>query len=439
MSDLPRKAVIRTAKLASLPLGVAGRATIGLGRRLGGHPAEVVAEQIQQRTAEQLFRVLGELKGGALKFGQALSIAEAAMPEHLAAPYRATLTRLQEAAPPLPAASVHRVLAEALGRNWSTRFHSFDDTAAAAASIGQVHRAVWRDGRPVAVKIQYPGAGPALLSDLNQIARLGRLLGAVLPGLDAKPLLDELKARVAEELDYELEAQAQDRFALAYAADPDITVPRVVAVAPGVLVSDWIEGTPLSTVIASGSPDERNRAGLLLVRLLFSGPRRAGMLHADPHPGNFRLLQDGRLGVLDFGAVNRLPHGLPDPIGRLLRVALGGDAAALLEGLREEGFVRPGARVEAQRLLDYLLPFVEPLTAPSFRFSRTWLRGQAGRVADPRSSGYTTGLQLNLPPSYLLIHRVWMGGVGVLCQLGAEAEWGKEISRWLPGFAEPAA
>ncbi|HWH01048.1 MAG TPA: AarF/UbiB family protein, partial [Pilimelia sp.] len=161
MSDIPRRAVTRSAKLAGLPLGVAGRATIGLGKRLGGRPAELVAAELQARTAEQLFQVLGQLKGGAMKMGQALSVFEAALPEDVAAPYRAALTKLQEAAPPLPATTVHAVLAKELGPDWRERFTHFDDTPAAAASIGQVHRAVWADGREVAVKIQYPGAGPA--------------------------------------------------------------------------------------------------------------------------------------------------------------------------------------------------------------------------------------------------------------------------------------
>ncbi|MDI5942514.1 AarF/UbiB family protein, partial [Micromonospora sp. DH15] len=193
MTDIPRRAVSRTAKLAALPLGFAGRTVLGMGKRVTGLASDVISAEIQQRTAEQLFSVLGQLKGGAMKFGQALSVFEAALPEEIAAPYRQALTKLQEAAPPLPAATVHRVLAEQLGPAWRERFVSFDDTPAAAASIGQVHRAVWRDPddgapRDVAVKIQYPGAGDALLADLKQLSRLGGMFRAIQPGLDVKPL-----------------------------------------------------------------------------------------------------------------------------------------------------------------------------------------------------------------------------------------------------------
>src|ERR1700721_1414331 len=177
VSDLPRWAFTRTAKLATLPVGLAGRPALGLGKRIGGPPAEIVANEIQQRTAEQIFRVLGELKGGAMKLGQALSIFEAALPPELAGPYRATLTKLQESAPPLPARTVHQVLARELGEDWRDNFTEFNDTPAAAASIGQVHKAVWRDGRRVAVKIQYPGAGRALIGDFNHLTRAGGRFG----------------------------------------------------------------------------------------------------------------------------------------------------------------------------------------------------------------------------------------------------------------------
>jgi predicted unusual protein kinase regulating ubiquinone biosynthesis (AarF/ABC1/UbiB family) len=434
VTDLPRRAVTRTVKLAGLPIGYAGRATIGFGKRIGGRPAEIVAAEVQARTAEQLFRVLGELKGGAMKFGQAMSVFEAALPENLAGPYRETLTRLQEAAPPLPSRTVHAVLARELGPDWRTLFASFDDKPAAAASIGQVHRAVWADGRDVAVKVQYPGAGEALLADLNQIGRMGRLISLLVPGLDVKPLVAELKARVAEELDYELEARSQTAFHEAYAEDPDFVIPQVIDQSGQVLVSEWVDGTPLSRIIAKGTQEQRNRAGLLLARFLFSGPERAGLLHADPHPGNFRLLDDGRLVVLDFGAVNRLALGLPEPIGRLLQLAVDGDAEAVLAGLREEGFVKRSINLDPERLLDYLAPILDPVRADVFRFDRAWLRAQATRVADPRSPAYSTGLQLNLPPEYLLIHRVTMGAIGVFCQLRAEAAWRDELESWLPGF-----
>ncbi|MGH3326235.1 MAG: ABC1 kinase family protein, partial [Streptomycetales bacterium] len=400
--------------------------------------AEVVAAEVQQRTAEQLFKVLGELKGGAMKFGQALSIFEAALPEEIAGPYRATLTRLQDAAPPMPSTAVHAVLAKRLGEDWREAFLDFDDRRPAAASIGQVHRGTWADGRAVAVKVQYPGAGPALLADLGQVGRLSRIFGSLAPGLEIKPLVDELKARVAEELDYALEAEAQSAFAGAFAGDPDICVAPVVAHADGVLVTEWVEGTPLSEVIRQGSRADRDRAGQVFIRFLFSGPARAGMLHADPHPGNFRLLPDGRLGVLDFGAVSRLPDGLPRSVGRALRHALEDDAAAVLEVLRAEGFVKSSVALDQQDVLAYLHPLVEPAMVERFLFTRAWMREQATRVGDPRSPHSVVARKLNLPPSYLLIHRVTLGGIGVLCQLEAKAAFRAEMEAWLPGFAEPS-
>jgi predicted unusual protein kinase regulating ubiquinone biosynthesis (AarF/ABC1/UbiB family) len=434
VTDIPRRAMARTVKLASLPLGYAGRAALGIGKRVTGIDPETVAAEIQQRTAEQLFSVLGQLKGGAMKVGQALSIFEAALPEDVAGPYRAALTRLQNAAPPLPATTVHNVLATELGPRWRRKFAEFDDSPAAAASIGQVHRAVWSDGREVAVKVQYPGAGDALLVDLNQLARFAGLFRVLHPGLEVKPLITELRDRLGEELDYRTEARSQRAFAKAYADDPDILVPPVVAATDRVLVTEWIGGTPLSKIIESGAQEQRDLAGMRLATLHFSGPARAGLLHADPHPGNFTLLDDGRLGVLDFGAVARLPKGLPEPIGRITRLALDGEADKVLDGLRLEGFVPGTLDVDAEAVLAFLRPMLEPLDAERFEFSRSWLRQEATRLSNPRSPAYQLGRQLNLPPSYLLIHRVTLGSIGVLCQLGASAPYRSVVATWLPGF-----
>ncbi|MFC3575738.1 ABC1 kinase family protein [Streptomyces yaanensis] len=452
MSDLPRKAVTRTAKLAALPLGFAGRATWGLGKRIVGESAEIVGRELQQRTAEQLFKVLGELKGGAMKFGQALSVFESALPEEVAGPYRAALTKLQEAAPPMPTRTVHTVLEERLGKDWHQLFLEFEDKPSAAASIGQVHRGVWHDGREVAVKVQYPGAGEALLSDLNQLSRFARLLGPLIPGMDIKPLITELRDRVSEELDYGLEAQAQRAHAEEFAGDPDVVVPAVVHQCEQILVTEWMEGIPLSEVITDGSQEQRDRAGQLLARFLFSGPARTGLLHADPHPGNFRLVpctdggsarkEDWRLGVLDFGTVDRLPGGLPTPIGDSLRMTLEGDAQSVYELLCEEGFVKESIELDPDAVLDYLLPIIEPAQADDFTFTRGWMRSQAARIADPRSPAHQLGKRLNLPPSYLLIHRVTLSTIGVLCQLGATVRLRDELEEWLPGFLpeeEPAA
>lgn len=402
-----------------------------------GTPANVVLSEVQRRTADQIFSVLGQLKGGAMKFGQAMSIFEAALPDELIGPYRETLTRLQDAAPPMPPGVVHRIMVAELGEQWREYFQSFDDTPAAAASIGQVHRAVWSDGRDVAVKLQYPGAAKALNADLRQIARLSRLFGVMVPGLDVKPLVKELQDRVVEELDYRLEAQANAIFFEAFIGDTQIVIPEPVHHTERLLVATWLESEhSLAHVITEGTQAERDHFGEIYGRFMFAGPQRAGLLHADPHPGNFRIMADGRIGVLDFGAVARLPDGLPVAMGQLIRLAVDRDYDAVRDGLVELGFLRPGSKLDAESVGRYFGPFVEPAEHDTFTFSREWMRGQMTRVSAPTSDGMGTALQFNLPPDYMLIHRVWMGGMGVLSQLGATAPFREILTESLPGFSE---
>src|SRR5690242_5884443 len=252
--------------------------------------------------------------------------------------------------------------------------------------------------------------------------------------MDIKPITDELKSRMTEELDYNLEAGNQRKFARTFRDDPHFAVPDVLVNSEHVIVSEWMDGTPLSRIVESGTTEERDAASARYMEFLLVGPARAGLLHADPHPGNFRLLPDGRLGVIDYGAVNRLPNGLPQEMGRLVSAALSGQADELEAGLRSEGFIKPSMSIDAEALLEYLGPFIEPLKHESFTFSRPWLRSVAAHVNDVRRPEFLVGMKLNLPPSYLLIHRVWLGGIGVLCQLNGTIPARDIVIEHMPGL-----
>jgi predicted unusual protein kinase regulating ubiquinone biosynthesis (AarF/ABC1/UbiB family) len=432
MVDLPTRGIARAARLAALPAGYVGRRAVGIGRRVGGAPAELLAEQVQARTAEQLFTVLGDLKGGAMKVGQWLSAMEPALPEQMAGAYGEALTRLQEAAPALPIRALEPVLAEELGEDWRSAFQHFDEEPTAAASVGQVHRARWRDGRDVAVKVQYPGAGAALATDLRQLDRLVPVVRVAAPGVDARQLFSQLRQHVQAETDYLQEARAQNEFRAGLADDPDFVVPGVVTATPRVLVSGWLDGTPVAQVARTGSHAQRDRAGLLLSRFLLSSPVRVGRLHGDPHPGNFRLTDDGRLVVLDFGSTLTMPSGWPPRLIQLLHAGRDHDPAALLEIATAAGIVSPRT-VSAAALLELVAPLLEPLRVERYTFTRGWLRAQTMRFSDPRSSVSRTQRKLHVPVRYMLVQRVAVGTTGVLCQLGATVPVRGEVHGWLAG------
>jgi predicted unusual protein kinase regulating ubiquinone biosynthesis (AarF/ABC1/UbiB family) len=406
-------------------------------RRLAGQDPEQVRVELRRRNAARTRRVLGGLKGGALKVGQLLSTVEALFPQDPTATWRDTLVGLQAGNPALPFTQVEPVLRADLGPSWRLAFADFDETAAAAASIGQVHRATWADGRPVAVKLQYPGVREALAADVRTISAMSRAAALVARGLALPPLVAEMRDRLTEELDYLREAGTQERFAQAYRGDPDVLVPSVVRAAPRVLVMDWMDGTPLAEVARTGTQPQRDRAAALYQHFLVSGPERAGWLHTDPHPGNFRILSDGRLGVLDFGSALEMPAGMPATFGRLIGALLDGDQGEIARRLREEGFLRPGRSVDVGKLRDYMAPFTSPARHEEFRFTRDWLRSEFARVNDPRDPDFAVALRLTLPPEHLFTHRVWLGMVGVLCQLEATVPVQSVLERWLPGFAPP--
>ena len=462
---LPTGALGRTGRLALLPLRHAAR-TAAAASRL----SRVATDQVAARTAEQVFATLGELKGGAAKLGQAMSVFEAAMPEEVAAPYRSALRRLTDAAPAMPAEVARRVvaadLAAAYGPGWQDRLVAFDDIPAAAASIGQVHRGQWRmDGGQVvqvAVKVQYPGVGQALRSDLRQARLLAKVM-ARLTRLNVSGLADELAARIVEELDYVREGRVQAEVAAVFthrlpkeiaaaraagAHEPpgrtSVTVPAVYAATPRVLITRWLDGAPLSALLDGGTDllpegwrelgpgDAADLAGRLLGHAIYAPAACTGWMHADLHPGNFLLLPGGRLGMLDFGAVAATPGGIPAPFGQLAAAVLAGDGPAAIRLARQTGALAPDAEVDPRLIIELLHPLAATGADTTFTYSRAWLRGLMTHLTAPR---FAPALRhLTPPPQYALLWRATLSAAGLYAQLGATVPTRGFHLAYSPGF-----
>ncbi|MGV0837492.1 macrolide-binding ATPase MABP-1 [Mycolicibacterium thermoresistibile] len=436
VADIKRGRASRNAKLAGLGAGMAGRAALGFGKRLTGKSRDEVNAELMDKAAQQLFTVLGELKGGAMKVGQALSVMEAAIPERYGKPYREALTKLQKDAPPLPASRVHRVLDQQLGTKWRDRFESFDDRPVASASIGQVHKAVWSDGREVAVKIQYPGADEALRADLKTMQRMVGVLKQLAPGADVEGVVDELIERTEMELDYRLEADNQRAFAKAYRNHPHFGVPAVIASSPKVVIAEWIEGIPMSQIIRDGTQEQRDLMATRLTELTYDAPGRLEMMHGDAHPGNFMLLADGRMGVIDFGAVAPLPGGFPIELGLTLRYALNKDYDNLVPTMEKAGFIQPGGEVSIREIDEMLRQYVEPVEVEQFHFNRKWLQRLTAVDMDRSVAQIKTARQMDLPRQLAIPMRVIASVVAISCQLDARVPVKALAQEMIPGFAE---
>ena len=466
---LPAGGLRRTGRLAALPLRHAAR-TAAAATRL----SRVAADQVAARTAEQLFGTLGELKGGAAKLGQAMSVFEAAMPEEVAAPYRSALRRLTDAAPPMPAETAHRVIAAdlgaAFGPGWRERLIAFDDTPRAAASIGQVQRGRWRDdhGRvvEVAVKVQYPGVAQALRSDLRQARLLARVM-ARLTRLNVTGLADELALRIIEELDYIREGRVQSEVAAAFGDrvpreiaqaraagvhEPPgrvrVTVPAVYAATPRVLITRWLDGVSLSALLDGRtdrlpegwgelSPgDAADLAARLLGHAIYAPAACTGWMHADLHPGNFLLLPGGRLGMLDFGAVAAVPGGIPAPFGQLAAAVLAGDGPAVVRLARQVGALPPGLELDERLVVELLYPMVATAGVDTFTYSRPWLRGLMAHFMEPRFASVLRNL--TPPREYALVWRATLSAAGLFAQLGATVPTRGFHLAYSPGFRDDA-
>lgn len=296
---------------------------------------------------------------------------------------------------------------------------------------------MWSDGREVAVKIQYPGADEALRADLKTMQRLVGVFKQLAPGADVQGVVDELIERTEMELDYRLEAENQRAFAKAYQDHPHFAVPRIVASAPKVVIQEWMQGIPMAEIIRHGTTEQRDLMGTRLLELTFDAPRQLGMLHGDAHPGNFMLLPDGRMGVIDFGAVAPLPDGLPVELGMTIRLARDKNYDLLLPTMEKAGFIQKGQQVSVRDIDDMLRQYVEPVEVEVFHYTRKWLQKMSAIEIDRSVSQIRTARQMDLPPKLVIPMRVIMSVAAILCQLDAHVPIKALSEELVLGFAEP--
>ena len=332
----PTSRLGRLARLASLGTRSIPLAFEGAKRAFGSNKPrtedeEAIAKEKMaaevKKTAEAMLKTLGEMKGLPLKLGQMASYIDGLAPPGHEEKFQAALKKLQDKAPPLSAESSALMIETELGQAPSDVFRSWEAMPFAAASIGQVHRAVTKNGANVAVKVQYPGIDKAIENDLKSISMLEMMIAPLSRKLNAKATLDEIKKVFLDELDYSREAEMADLFRRINAGDPDVLIPEVhhSLTTKRVLTTDLVDGVGYAEFCEKGSQEARNKAGEAIWRFTFRSMLKYGVLYADPHPGNYRFLPDGRVWFLDFGCVKILPPDLVDGMKRYMRAALDGD------------------------------------------------------------------------------------------------------------------
>jgi predicted unusual protein kinase regulating ubiquinone biosynthesis (AarF/ABC1/UbiB family) len=429
--------VARNARLARLGARAGGREVVAKAQGLfaSAERREALDRSVELRHAEDVARELGQMKGALMKLGQMVSYLDEGLPEHV----RMALSQLQQDAPPMSVALAADAIEQELGEPPDRVFADFDPEPIAAASIGQVHRAVTRDGRAVAVKVQYPGVADAVESDLGNVGLLFGGIGRAYPGFDAAPLVDELRTRLREELDYRLEGARQQQFADYYAGHPFIHVPTVLP--------ELSTGRVLTTELAVGarfadvqrwSQEQRDLAGESIFRFVFRSFYRLHLFNGDPHPGNYLFRPDGRVTFLDFGLVKQFTPADIAVIRRLIEtIVLEPDPVAFRQAMEDAGFLRPGAPVSDEAVTEYFGHFYShmrergrhPITP---EFASEIVR----RFFDVKGPYGAVMQHANVPPAFAVVQRVNLGLFAVLAQLGAAADWrsiGEELWPWVNG------
>jgi predicted unusual protein kinase regulating ubiquinone biosynthesis (AarF/ABC1/UbiB family) len=438
---IPTSRVRRTATVGRLAASEAvkqfGTRAANVGR--SEQAAQDASARRQLETAKQIVAALGTMKGAAMKLGQVMSFLDVGLvPEEHREEFQRELAKLRDAAPTVEFKQMRRVIEEDLEEKIADVFADFDEEPIAAASIGQVYRATLTDGREVAVKVQYPGVAAAVRADMQNLDMIMRLLRRMTPALDVKGLAMEIRERIAEELDYELEAQNQRSLARIFRGHPFIAIPEVVTSLSRerVLVSEFVQGEGFER-LKERPQAERDRIGEIVFRFYLGCLYRHREFSGDPHPGNFMLLADGRVAFLDFGLFKRLDEGPAQLELACQRAVVEGDADTLHTLLAQSGFLPEPERVDP----DHLLAFIE---------DAIWWYTTADEVvplkpeiatevmiesSDPRSRHFREMRHQTMQPEHLFGRRTEMLTLAVLSQLRASANWHRIAREWMYGDA----
>lgn len=432
-----RRATSTTSALGPSGAKLAGTLLTNLAR--SPERAREVLEARHAEVAEQAAEVLGNLRGGAMKVGQLASFVDVDfLPPEYRSIYQEKLAGLRDAAPSMSWEKVKGVLEDEWEEPIEALFSEIEPEALAAASIGQVHRGVLADGRRVAIKVQYPEIADALESDLGLVSVLIALGKIIAPGLDPKIVAGELRERVLEELDFELEAQNQRTFVRAYRGHPFVLVPDVVTALSRrrVLVTAWVDGIRFDEILRREQA-QRNRVGEIIVRFFYGSMERLGRFNTDPHPGNYLLCPDGRMAFLDFG--NTAGVGDRSLMRKALSAALDGDADNFTKAASDLGYVRDLGRVDRELLMAQALALGDwYLHDRELRIDPDYVATIIASLLDPRAMEGSLRLirQLKVPPEEIWLRRVETSVLAVLGQLRAENNWHRIMLDVLGG--EPA-
>ncbi len=390
--------------------------------------------QFTIRTAQDVARELGQMKGAIMKLGQMVSfVAEGLPPEAQAA-----LASLQQDAPPMAPSLAAGVVRDELGASPDELFLDWSPEPVAAASIGQVHRAVLHDGRIVAVKVQYPGVGAAIKGDLDNAEMLSTLFSATaLQGLDPHALIDELRARMYDELDYRIEAACQSEFAARYRGHPFIRIPDVVAElsTERVLTTEWSDGTSWADFEASAPPARRQRAAEVVFRFAQGSIHRHHVFNGDPHPGNYRFHDDGSVTFLDFGLVKRWSDGEFEKMTPILDAVLDQDVVRTVTAMERAGFIRADHGLDPQHVYDCVSRPYRAYVSDDFTFDGTYTIDALSSVLDLRGPYADVIRNLNMPASFVILDRVVWGVSALLGRLEARNNWRGILLEYIRGAA----